>query len=138
MPVLPVTHLDLVFPGGTALRLGSSVCFRQGWISRGGKFSIALLALMRRLAHPAFQISTGDTPFDVAGLRGFSGVTAASDHYNDHPSHDPDVHRRGTADQFAVDQFWRDRLETEVGSNLRDTRLRRANVFDLSGCFLAQ
>jgi hypothetical protein len=133
VPVLPVAHIDLVSPGGTALRPGSSVGFRQGWISRGGKFSVVFLAPMLRLAHPAFQISAGDTPFDVAGLRGFSGVATASDHYNEHPSHDPDVRRR-TADRFAVDQFWRDRLETEGGSYLRDTRLRRANLLDLSGC----
>ena len=132
MPVLQVAHLDLVFPGGVALRPGSSVCFRQGWIGSGGKLSIVFLALMRRLAYQAFQIPAGDTAFNMAGLRGFSGVAAASDHYNDHPSHDPDVRRRRAVDQFAVDKFWWNRLETEIGSYLRDIMLRRIHLPNLS------
>jgi len=133
MPVLQVAHLDLVFPGGAALRTGSSPRLLQGRNRRGRNFSIALLPLMRRLAHQAFQISAGVTAFNVAGLRSFPSVAAASDHYNDHPSHDLDVSRRRTVDRFALDEFWRNRLETELGSNLRDTRLRRVHLLDLSG-----
>jgi hypothetical protein len=130
VPVLQVAHFDLVFPGGIALRLGSSVCLRQGRIRRGGKFSIVFLAFMRRLAHQAFQISTGDTTSNGIGLRGFSGVAAASDHSNALPYHDPDIHSRWTADRFSVDKFRSNRLETEVGGSLRDTWQRRADLLD--------
>jgi len=91
---------------------------------------------MRRLAHQAFQISAWDAASNGIGLRGFSGVAAASDHSNALPYHDPDVHSRWTADQFAVDKFWGNRLETEVGSNLRDTWLRRVDLPDLGRCLL--
>ncbi len=138
MPVLQVAHLNLVFPGGAALWPGSCARLPRGRNRRSRKFSAAVFAFVCRLAHQAFQISAGVTPFNVAGLFGFPGFAAASDNDNDYARHDPDVRRRRTADQLALDEFWRNRSEAKIGSNLCDPSLRRPDILDLSCRFPVQ
>ena len=113
--------------------LGAAFAFAKGGLAQAGSFLLffSLLCVALRTRHSKYQPGTLLLIWLVCAVslvllqRQITIMTT--------PSYDPDVHRRRTVDHFALDEFWRNRLETKIGSNLCDARLRRPDLLDLSG-----